>query len=87
MGDEDDESSRSSGEDCALPSSGDFDGGVVGEPDTASSDSSDASTSAESTPDEIYDASMEEVLEQGRQKSEQFADVICAGPLVESLVR
>ena len=75
MGDEDDESSRSSGEDCALPS-GDFDGGVVGEPDTASSDSSDASTSAESTPDEIYDASMEEVLEQGRQKSENLADVI-----------
>ena len=66
MGDDDDESSRSSGEDCALPSGGDFDGGI-GEPDTASSDSSDTSTSAESSPDEIYDASMEEVLEQGRQ--------------------
>ena len=65
MGD-DDESSRSSSEDCATLPSGDIDG-VVGEPDTSSSDSSDASTSAESTLDEIYDTSMEEVLEQGRQ--------------------
>ena len=69
---DDDESSRSSGgsEACSatLPSAaGDIEGefvGVVGEPDTSSSDSCDASTSAESTPEEVYDTSMEEVLEQ-----------------------
>ena len=77
--DDDDESSRSSGgsEACSatLPSAGDIEGefvGVVGEPDTSSSDSCDTSTSAESNPEEVYDTSMEEVLEQVHIQSDML---------------
>ena len=62
-GEDDDDGGSSSGssEDFALPS-----GDIVGEADSAtSSDSCDTSSSAASTPDEIYDTSMEEMLEQG----------------------